>query len=105
MTMTTPLQSDRYRVPELLELPLGNGFHLVYSRGRRTTHVLPAAEARLLSTCTVFRSLSDHARALAARGAPDPRALIEKSLALGLLVSHGQVLDRVARVPGDGVGA
>lgn len=95
----------RYRCLDVSAFPAGEGMALCTSRGGARGHLLSMEDAQLLDRCRPFRTLREHAAALAGDGDGDAAAALLPRLAAlqaaGLLLSEGDVAERLsaARAP------
>jgi hypothetical protein len=66
----TRMAEQRWRAADILRLGIGEGQQLVYSRATRTAQVLPRQQAAFLASCQTFRTIDEHARAVASKVDP-----------------------------------
>lgn len=55
----------RYRCSDLISFPAGHGSALIYNRTNQRSIVLPDFDLELLNRCNIFKTLDEHAQALA----------------------------------------
>src|SRR5689334_12605996 len=64
----------RFRCSDVISFPAGNGSALAYNRVNQRAILLPASDLELLNRCDLFRTLDEHAQALASEVNNNPAA-------------------------------
>ena len=94
--------SERYRVNDLMQFPMGQSQELVYCPLTGTAQILPKMSVRVLQECSKFATLDEHALRVCnelgielyqVRGV---RQQLEEWAASGLLVSNQALLEQCA---------
>ncbi len=95
------MAEQRWRAADILRLGIGEGQQLVYTRTTRTARAMPRPQAVLLASCQTFRTIDEHARAVA--GQPNDIAATRTQLQIfardGLLVEEASLRARCLAAP------
>jgi hypothetical protein len=107
VSTTGPAPPRRYRCTDVIVFPFGDGFDLVYCRGKRDAKILPTSVAVLMSRCREFDTIRNHAlnrcrdlklQALSSGSPASPTSF--RSRLLGRLRTHAEShRDRLALDP------
>jgi hypothetical protein len=98
-------QKDTFRCAPMAGFHLGNSAELAYSPLQNVARLIGPREYKLLTSCSQFATLADHANRLIDDGLParheDVLEILGKFAESGMMLSHGALLDRLGTFPSE----